>query len=87
MVPAQSFNLLFDLVLTPFTCGIGRTRKSPDQGRNPVNQIRDSESAWFQLNLGTTTVHEKFDSVDEATVIASQKDHRFGDFVGFPYAS
>jgi hypothetical protein len=39
------------------------------------------------LNLGTTAVYKKFDPIDEATVIASQKDHRFGDFVGFPYAS
>jgi hypothetical protein len=42
---------------------------------------------FTQLNLGTTAVYKKFDSIDEATVIASQKDHRFGDFVGFPYAS
>jgi len=39
------------------------------------------------LNLGATAVYKKFNPIDEATVIASQKDHRFGDFVGFSYAS
>lgn len=51
------------------------------------SEQRDSGNSLFQLNLGTAAVYKKFDSVDEATVIASQEDHRFGDFVGFPYAS
>jgi len=42
---------------------------------------------WCQLDLGTAAVDKEFDSVDEAAVLASQEDHRFGDFVGFPHPS
>jgi hypothetical protein len=40
-----------------------------------------------QLDLGAAAVDKEFDPVDEAAVLASQEDHGFGDFVGFPYPS